>query len=165
MKEIYTYLSPFIAAFVASLITYLFGVRAKKHEMLMAQRIPAFKAIQKQLVAFRRYYIASLSQMVGNEFAPKLEDLSKEERKSPLEQRQSLDVVLADNLIFLSKESRKCLNALDDSLGLLCNVELLHASEPENQAWRDEAKGFYERVLAQVDACIEEMYKELKLPA
>ncbi len=165
MKEIYTYLSPFIAAFVASYITYLFGIRAKKHEVLMAQRIPAFKAIQKQLVAFRRYYVASLSEMSGSEFAPKLEDLPEEERKSPLEQRQSLDAVLADNLIFLSKESRKCLDALDGSLELLCSEELLRASEPENQTWRDEVKGFYERILSQVDACTEEIYKELKLPA
>lgn len=164
MKEIYSYLSPFIAAFVASFLTYLFAVKVKKHEVLLAQRIPAFKSIQKELVSFRRYYIASLSEMVGNEFAPKLNDLSKEDRKSPLEQRDALEVVLADNLIFLSKGSRNCLNALEDSLGLLCNVELLHVTEPENEILQSEAKGLYERILSQIDECIEEMYKELRLP-
>lgn len=164
MKEIYSYLSPFIAAFVASFITYIFAVRAKKHEVLLTQRIPAFKAIQKQLVSFRRYYTASLSEIVGNEFAPKLNDLSKEDRKSPLEQRDALDAVLADNLIFLSKGSRNGLNALENSLGLLCHVELLHATEPENETWQNEVNGFYERILSQIDECIEEMYKELRLP-
>lgn len=167
MREIYNLLSPFIAAFVASLITYLFTVRAKKHEALITQKLQAFKAIQKQLSLFKDYYFARLGEIQGNEFAPMVKDLPEEARKSPLIQRQALSTVLADNSIFLSKESRKCLDSLDGSLNLLCNLEMYAATETwalMKNLQNIDAKYAYEQILFQIDECIEKMYRELKLP-
>ena len=166
MKEIYTYLSPFIAAFIASLITYLFTVRAKKHEILMTHKLEAFKAIQKLLSLFKSYYFAKLSEIQGNEFAPMVVDLPDEAQKSPLLQRQALNLVLSGNSIFLSADSRKSLSYLDSSLGFLCNLELNAQIELGTLKLVTEVdtKSAYEQILFQIDECIDKMYEELKLP-
>lgn len=162
--EIYSYISPFIAAMVASGITYFFTIRAKKHEFLTAQRIIAFKAIQRQLVSFKRYYNAFIGEHEGNEFAPRPDNLSPEDLKSPLEQRELLDIVLADNLIFLSTNSRERFNDLESSLSMLCNFELWKASDLQKSESDRESRRLYESMLTKIDDCIEEMYKDLKLP-
>jgi hypothetical protein len=164
MKDIYTYLSPFLAALIASVITYFFTTRAKKQEVLILQRLQAFKAVQKQLALFKAYYFAKLSEIQGNEFAPMVKDLPDDARKPPLLQRQSLESVLSDNAIFLSSASRKSLSELDSSLGLLCNLELDHEYEVMNLVNRVESKYVYEQLLFQIELCIDRMYKDLKLP-
>jgi len=163
MEELYKYLSPFIAAFLASYGTYLFTIRGKKYDILLRERITAFKTVQQRIVSLKRYCLAMIAEYEGNEFAPHFEGLSDEDKMSALEHRAKLSHIVEDNLIFLSHSSRKSLNELDGQLSLLCNLELLLAGNPD-ETIKSSAKSAYDATFSIIESCIDELYSELKLP-
>ena len=170
MNEAYTYIAPFIAAFVASFTTYFFAVRAKKNEVLTTYRIAAFKAVQLQINDFRRYYNAMLSEIQLSEFESKPDDLPEKINISPLEQRTLLDLVLAENAIFLSPKTRSKFKLLDNAMVQLCNANLFVATNEiidENRRLElpyIELENLYSGILDNIEDCTNAMYKDLKLP-
>lgn len=164
MEEALKYLSPFLAALLASYLTYLFTMRSRKYEILLKERIPAFKSIQRRIVSLKRYCMARVAEYQGNEFAAHFDDLPGEDKKSALSHRSELGNLVEENLIFLSSQSRKSLEDLDTQLSLLCNLELSLAANPD-QSITSSAQGAYEATLDRIDTCLENLYSELKLPA
>jgi hypothetical protein len=160
MRDFYNIIAPFIAAFLASFLTYFFTVRTKKHEALIAQRLPAFKAIQKKLVEIQHYCEAKLGELQSNEFTPKVDELPPEENKSALEHLTELKRLVDDNIIFLSKSSNDAVNKIYSELAGLCFLEL------ESQRCEDLylGDGAYKIPLSQINESIQKLYNDLKLP-
>jgi len=164
MDKLYQYLSPFIAAVLASYITHMLMIRSKKFDVLFQERIPACKAILKRLVSIKRYCLAGLAEYSGSEFSPRLEDLPEHDQGSALTHRTDLSFLAEENQIFLSKSSRRALIELDAQLGLLCNVELqLAGSQPHADA-ASLAEDTYGMTVTAIDECIDRLYNDLKLP-
>ena len=84
MKVFLAFFYPLISALVACFLTYLFTIRSKKHDIILQERILAFKTIYKELVFLSRYCNAIVASGEGNEFAPQLDDLSEDVKKSAL---------------------------------------------------------------------------------
>ena len=165
--DIFPYLSPFIAAFLASFLTYFFTVRAKKHEIVATQRLEAFKAIQKVLLRFRKYYYARIGDHDWSDFAIGTDSLAEEECISPLEQLEMLDSVLADNEVFLPKKSRGLFDELNTKLSLLCSSELYVATQTdplEIIKGQESQLEQFQGALTSIEQCIDDLYQNLKLP-
>ena len=64
IQQMYNYLSPFIAAIAASWLTYFFTIRQKRHEILLQEKLNAFKSIQERLVSIRRYCEAGIAEIL-----------------------------------------------------------------------------------------------------
>ena len=161
MREFYNIISPFIAAFLASFLTYYFTVRTKKHEALIAQRLPAFKAIQKKLVSIQRYCEAKRAELDGDEFSSRLNDLSSEDQKSALEHLTELKMIADENQVFLSKSSKKSIERIYSALALLCSMELSTIEHPDEFAL---GPGAYSLPLERIEESVQKLYGELKLP-
>jgi len=165
--EIFSFISPFIAAFLASGLTYYFAIRAKKHEIIVQERLLAFKAIHRVLLRFRKYYWARIGDRDFSEFALGTDSLENDDKLSPLEQLHLLDSVLADNEIFLPKKSRELFSDLNRKLSMLCSSEMYVASQSDDLATIEAMESQLPQFIGALDAidkCIEELYKNLKMP-
>jgi hypothetical protein len=163
MDDILKYLWPVLAGLLASCVTYLLTIRSKKYDILLKERIPAFKSIQQRIVSLKRYCDAQLAEHQGNEFAPRFDDLPDDSRTNALGHRTLLGNVVQQNLIFLSPGSRKSLQELDAQLSLLCNLELVLAGDPDERI-ASSAPSAYEATLKRIEECVNSLYSELKLP-
>jgi hypothetical protein len=158
-EQLYTYVSPFIAAGAASWLTYALSIRQKRHEILITEKLVAFKAVQAQLVALNHYCEAAMGEYSGGDFHPRISDLNESEPSSALSQVHELRQVVDKHCIFFSAPVRKNLNGLFQQIYLLASMELIATSD--NSFGNPDA---YEKVSELVDLCIEELYKELKFP-
>ncbi len=163
MDDILKYVWPVVAGLFASFVTYLFTMRSKKYDILLRERIPAFKSIQQRIVSLKRYCHAQLAEYQANEFAPRFGDLPEDARKNALGHRTLVANVVEQNLIFLSSGSRNTLQELDAQLSLLCNLELLLAGNPD-ETIKSSAPNAYEATLNRIEECLDSLYSELKLP-
>jgi len=161
IAKIYGYLAPFIAACVASWITYYFTLRQKKHELLLQEKLHAFKAIQAYLVSLRRYCEAGIAEVEGGDFNPTFESLPENDPKSALIHSTALQNVIDSNLIFISHSARKALNELIQQVYMLCSMELAISSDPE---LKSSSPSGYSATIREVENCINILYSELKLP-
>lgn len=162
IADLYAYVSPFIAAGLASWLTYALAIRQKRYEILITEKLAAFKVVQTQLVALDHYCEAAMGEYSGGDFHPRISDLLESESSSALTQAINLQRVVDQNCIFFSAPVRKKLNGLSQQIYLLANMELAVAVTSDNNFSDSDA---YEKVSKLVDCCIEELYQELKLPS
>ena len=96
-EQLYTYVSPFIAAGAASWLTYALSIRQKRHEILITEKLFSFKAVQTQLVALKHYCEAAMGEYSGGDFHPRISDLPESESSSALTQVNELQRVVDQN--------------------------------------------------------------------
>ena len=161
---IVTFFYTLLSALVACFITYKFTIRSKKHDIILQERILAFKTIHKELVFLSRYCHAIVASRKGNEFAPRLEDLSEDVKKSALTHWTYLQEIVDENLIFLPSRSKKLIDEIFFCLSILSNIELqLAYSDPPEEVVIS-APEAYENAIDKIDLCLENLFNELKLP-
>ena len=161
MEKIYSYLAPFLAAGIASWLTYALAMRQRKQELLIQERLAAFKAIQERLVSIRRYCEAGLGEQGGSDFAARFESLPQSDPRSALLHASALQDVIDKNSIFVSQKGRVALKELTCQLALLCTMELAIASDP---SIKSSSENGYNAGARAVDVCIGALYEELRLP-
>jgi hypothetical protein len=159
--KVFQYLSPFIAAALASWLTYFFAVRQHKHAILIKEKLAAFKVVQERLVAIRRYCEAGIAEIEGGDFNPTFEALPDTDARSALLHSAALRYVIDANRIWLSDEEIKALNDLSAQMGMLCSMELAISADP---SLKETGVSGYSAAIREVDTCINTMRDELNLP-
>ena len=106
IREVWNFLSPFVAAGLASWLTYQFGIRAKRFDVLLDKKVAAFDALQARLNAVRRYCEAALSEFEGGEFAPKIANLPQSDERSALAHTTALHYLMMEHRLFYSEIGR-----------------------------------------------------------
>jgi len=135
----------------------------KRTDVLLAERLAAFKLLQKKLVSIRRYCEAHKNSESGNEFSARPEDLDAADNKSILIHWTELETFLDENLIFLSCSCNASFERLRDQLSLGANMELWLASDPEPEVVSSKASG-YQAISNRVSECIDALFKDLGFP-
>jgi len=153
---IFTLLSPFIAAFIAARLTYFFTLKSKKFDILYANKIPAFKNINDELIKYKIFCLGRVAFLEGNELSPYWSEYI-----GVFEFRKSITKVYEENLIFVSKKSRKAIENLINNQSLLCNIEIqLVDNELDDSI---DLKTSYFNAYVEVDELIQILYEELNL--
>jgi hypothetical protein len=135
----------------------------KRTDTLLAERMAAFKLLQKKLVSIRRYCEAQRNSESGNDFAVRPEDLEAADNKSILVHWTELETLLDENLIFLSSSCNAAFERLRNQLSLGASMELWLASDPAPEVISSKANG-YQAVSNRVSECIDALFKDLGFP-
>ncbi|MCW4469087.1 hypothetical protein OGH69_08940 [Flavobacterium sp. MFBS3-15] len=140
---------------IATYIGYRFGLKSKKTEILIQQKVAAFQQINEGLTDFKRYLMAVIAENSGNEFAP-----HPEEGEGALTHREKLHRLYEKHSIFLSSKSRKEFEDLIGEMSLLNNAELNIAADKNTDInWMSGYPIFVDKV----DRVIAALYKDLNL--
>ena len=135
----------------------------KRTDTLLAERMAAFKLLQKKLVSIRRYCEAHINSERGGEFGVRPEDLEAADNKSILTHWTELETLLDENLIFLSSSCNACFEQLRNQLSLGASMELWLASGPAPEVVSSKASG-YQAMSDRVSECIDALFKDLGFP-
>lgn len=146
--------SPFIAAFLAALLTYYFTLRTKRFDILYQNKVPAFKDVTAKLIDFKKFCIGRMAFLKGNEFSPYYE-----ENVGSLHHRTEIAHIVDANAIFFSREVRDTLENLTAQLSGLSNAELVIVSGGDLPGIDKE----YERLIILTEECINRLYNDLNL--
>jgi len=156
--------SPFIAAILASFLTYWFGFRSKKQEIILHERLRAFQGIQRRLALIARYCRAACAENSGSEFAPRVADVAADAQGSALAHWTALQEVVDNNLHVLPPKPRQALEDVARHLSGLATLELaLNETSPDPRIVAS-APSTYEEVVTAVEGCLATVYKSLDLP-
>ena len=151
--QIASILSPFIAAILASLLSYSFTTRTKRKEFLYQNRLEAFKLIAAKITSFKKYCIGKIALHSGHEFSPYYD-----EEGSGLTFRTEIANEAELNQLFLTRKSRNAIDSLLGNMSLVCNAEL-HAPSSADADYGN----VYDISLRECEKCLEVLYKELNL--
>jgi hypothetical protein len=156
--------SPFIAAILASVLTYWFGFRSKKQAIVLHERLRAFQAIQRQLALTARYCRAASAESAGGEFSRRRGELPADAQGSALSHWTTLQDLVDDNLHVLPPEPRQALEDVGRHLSGLSSMELALDDPSPDARIVASARGAYEAVASAIEGCIATLYKSLGLP-
>lgn len=140
------------------------GLLARKHDILLDEKIRVFKELQKRLVAYKRYCEAALGEFSPSEFHPWLDSLPDEIDKSTLMHQTALHYLEQDNYIFLTDRARKALASLHDKMSIMCSLELAVAGSEVCAEITASVPGAYMSAMNRTDKCLVELYKDLQMP-
>lgn len=133
----------------------------KRTDILLAERMAAFKLLQKKLVSIRRYCDSQISSAIGSEFGPRMNDLAAADNKSILTHWTELETLLDDNLIFLSGACSASFERLRNQLSLGASLELwLASSDPAPEIVSSKADG-YQAIRNKINESIDALFKDL----
>ncbi|MCE9551503.1 MAG: hypothetical protein K8R50_11010 [Betaproteobacteria bacterium] len=135
----------------------------KRTDTLLAERMSAFKLLQKKLISIRRYCEAHRNSESGSEFAARPEDLETADSKSILTHWTELETLLDENLIFLSSSCNAIFERLRNQLSLGANMELWLTSDAAPEVVSSKASG-YQAISNRVSECIDALFKDLGFP-
>ncbi len=135
----------------------------RRTDTLLAERLTAFRLLQKKLVSIRRYCEAHKNSEVGNEFSARPENLEAADNKSLLTHWTELETLLDENLIFLSRSCNASFEQLHNQLSLGANMELWLASDPAPEVVSSKASG-YLAISNRASECIDALFKDLGFP-
>jgi hypothetical protein len=142
----------FTSATLVSYFNHRFGVKTKKLDILLNNRIVAFKAVTSKIVDFSTFCIGRIANLEGNEFSPFYEG-----RFGALEYRTDIAKSLQENSIFLSKKSRKLVKELINEMSGICNGEAAEFGKINE----DNLKTEYIRMRDMSESAIDVLYQEL----
>lgn len=161
MNNILLLITSIVSAAIAAFISHKLTLGSMKHEVIFKERLTAIRALQVALVSLRKYCLSTIADYEGNEFAPRYD----EDCKGALTHRQIISSILEDNSIFFPEVKFKELTELDSQLSILCNFELLKATNwngwsDDEIAQADNSSG-YEGTLRIVEECIKRLQKQI----
>jgi hypothetical protein len=152
--QIWDVLAPFIAAGLASWLTYHFALKQRRGEILIDQRLAAFNSLQAALVDLVHY--CEFKHHPGDDIGPSLPEGTP---KSALLNIQIISQCFDANRIFISKKSRELLSKLLGLVSMAASMELAVVSDPEL-----EDRSLYGQIREDADSCLESLHTELGLP-
>ena len=133
----------------------------KRTDILLTERMAAFKLLQKRLVSIRRYCESHISFEIGSEFGPRPDDLEAADNKSILTHWTELETLLDENLIFLSVSCSASFEQLRNQLSLGASMELgLTSADPAPEIMASKADG-YQAISSLTNECIDALFKDL----
>ena len=133
----------------------------KRTDILLSERLAAFKLLQKKLVSIRRYCESQIGSELGNEFSPGLDDLEGTDNKSILTHWTELETLLDENLIFLSGSCNASFEQLRNQLSSGASMELhLAFKDPVPEIVASKVDG-YQAISNQISKCIDALFKDL----
>jgi len=137
----------------------------KRSDVLLTERLAAFKSISSQLLALRRYCYARSAELRNeSEFEPRTESLTEQENVGLLMHKENLTRLLESVELFISPNSRERFNDLFLQMGMGFTLELWLASgdpPPEIVATAHEG---YDVIAERVNDVLGELYSDLGLP-
>lgn len=152
--QFFTLLIPIAAAIGVGVITYFYAIKSKKFDLLYASKIPAFKEIAAKLTDFRSSCLGRVAEYSGTDFSP------YSCTGSALTHRTDIVIAVDANIIFLSRSSRQEIMKLLNKMGVLCNLELRLAANPDDiKDYRE----IYQQFGDDTEKLIELLYNELNL--
>jgi hypothetical protein len=152
--QVWDVLAPFVAAILASWLTYWFAMRQRRGEILLEQRLAAFNALQAALVGLVHY--CEFKHRPGDDIGPSLPEGTP---ISALHNVQRLSHCVDANRIYISSPTRTALTKLCRSVSIAASMELAVLSDPSL-----EDRSLYGQMRKDADLCIERLHSELHLP-
>ena len=159
-ERIFSYVSPFLSAALASWFTYAAVRNQKLLDVRTTERLAAFKKVQRELVNLKRYCEAAAGELEMGDFASRLEGLPDGIGRTALSQMDALRVVVDEAQIFFSRSGRAELGGLVGGLGMLASKELTARSNPSVLS-----AATYLQMHEQAERCIDVLFAELRLPS
>ena len=153
--KIATVVLPIVSAILASGLTYLFGLKNKRKEILLQIRLKAFEELSKKLNLISNYCSGIIAQNSGNEFAP-----FQEIDKNALMLREELAEIFSNYIIYFNEKAKSQLKEIIDDMSILCNIEF-HRSAEQNDLYSDQP---YENVYKKCQDLIKKFYEQLGFP-
>lgn len=141
-----------------------FKLELKRSELLVAERLVAFKSMNVNLLGLRRY-CRSLSAEHRNvsEFVPRREHLYKTENISLLSHHEQIVRKLDEIELFISPETRDAFNALFKQMCMGFNLELWLSQEDPMPEILSSAYELYDLIESRINDVLSSFYSDLSL--
>ena len=130
MVEFLPYLAPVVTSVIGAYVGYRLGLKAKREDILNSEHIAAFKRVMIKLASIQRTCDACAAEYESSEFTPQFEDLSLEDRKSPLVHWQEFETIVDEVSCFLPASSLQVISDLSGNLSSLSSALLAAADNP-----------------------------------
>ena len=124
------YLAPVVTTVVGAYFGYRLGLKAKREDVLNSEHVAAFKRVMIKLTSIQRACDACAAEYESSEFKSRFEDLSSEDRKSPLVHWQEFETIVDEVSCFLPASSIEVLSGISDNLSMLSSAMLAEAVNP-----------------------------------
>jgi len=155
--KILNIVSPFLAAGLASWLTYVYGFRKQKSEVFLLKRLDALKEVHDSVLLAKRYCDTHLAEIHGNENAPWPESLKGYlSGLSLLEQTANL--YDANRMFLLSNEAER-FSALIEQISMIASMERAIIDAPDLMHTTESG---YQGGSSLAEACLQELYKDLR---
>lgn len=145
----------------------LFKAEQKRSDVLLSERLTAYKLLSEKLLALRRYCNARCAEVInsGSEFETRTENLPEEERISILQHYDAIQRALEERELIVSPCSRQRFDDLFASMNTGMTVELHADSSPDGQAiMPGDADQVYFSIIARVNDVKMALYADLGFP-
>lgn len=162
-KTAWSLASPFIAGFIASWVTYFFGVRGKRYDLVQAERLAAFRVLKERLLSLARYARARAANIDGGDLEPRTSDLAEGEGpNSFLMFHAEIGRVIDDYAHVVRGDAREALNELMARLQLVCHMQVAITGDPEDRS--EATADMYRSTASLATKCVDRVYSGLQLP-
>jgi hypothetical protein len=137
----------------------------KRSDVLLTERIAAYKVMSPLLIALRRYCDAQSAEYRNqSEFEPRTESLSEQESISLLSHHHLISRELDNIELFVSPSARNSFHELFSQMGLGFNLELWLSSKKPDKELLSSADVLYDSISTRVNGVLAELYKDMSLP-
>ena len=142
-----------------------FKSELKRSDVLLTERLAAYKTISPYLLALRRYCHARSAEFRnGSEFEPRTNSLNEKENIGLLSHHERISRALDDIELLISPDTRRRFDALFQQMGLGFNLELWLSSGDPAPDLLSNAHELYDFVGNKVNDVISGLYSDLNLP-
>lgn len=142
-----------------------FKSELKRSDVLLTERLNAFKIISQKLLALRRYCRAQSAEMRNeSEFEARLESLNENENISLLMHHNSISRELDGIELLISPKSRQSFVELFRQMSMGFNLELWLSSPDISPEVSSNANQLYDLIDQKITDVLEALYSDLGLP-
>jgi hypothetical protein len=145
----------------------LFKAEQKRSDILLSERLTAFKLLSEKLLALRRYCNAKSAELTNqSEFEPRTDALSSCENVSLLQHHELILRSLEEREFFFSPNSRMIFKDLFSHMSIGFNLEILLASGIKDtiDGVQLNAHELYDSIAARVNDVLDALYEDLGFP-
>jgi hypothetical protein len=164
MEEIFKLLSPFIAAFLASWITYPLTLKSKKIDYLLKYRIESFKNLSSKISQIKKQYLYNISELTTDDIGIHKSILENNKSRSTMILLTKLISIHEEYQIFLTKRARSTINDFIRYTSTICGMELSMFDEANLEDFNESYVNRYKRAIKEIESCLVGLYRELKIP-
>lgn len=146
-------------------ILEVFKSQLKRSDILLEERLSAFKALSGKLIALRRYCNATSAEFRNeSEFEPRTDSLTEQENLGLLMYKEHIDRALESVELLISPSSRKAFDNLFLQMNMGFNVELWLASGDPAPDILVNTHELYDIIAARTNDVLGQLYSDLGLP-
>lgn len=155
--------SRFIAALVASYLTYRFGIRSRSKESLTNDRRRAFDSIKDRLVSIIRYCDARAADSRGMNLAPRVSDLPSPDQLTSLQHIFHLRWTIEEHRHLLPEQFFRRVNSLEAPL-FGCAIIEITLDSGHSLGTAVDPISMYSKASELARECVLELRRVLDLP-